>query len=103
MAEHGFYQFYETFLDFKMNYKTLEIERILGISKAESDLKSIVIEQLRKPIVIMLCLNGIATIIFFAEIFVHQWLKRRNCNVTIQIFKFVTCFDMNYLHFNLLY
>lgn len=79
MAEHGFYQFYHSFMDFKMKWIGQSFSRPTGRIRDEIDLESITIEQLRKPMIIVLYLNGMATIIFVAEFLVFKWLKWRNC------------------------
>lgn len=76
MAEHGFYQFYHSLLDFQRNNNSYFIRSII---RNDDDLQLITIKQMRKPIIIFLYLNGIATIIFVAEILIYKWLKWRNC------------------------
>ena len=45
----------------------------------EVELQSINGDQFKTPMIILLFLNGIATIIFVAEILVSKWLKWRSC------------------------
>lgn len=80
MAEYGFYQFYQSFMEFHMDYEGQAYERLSKVNrdKDEIHLESITIEQLRKPIVIVLCLNGLATIMMVVEILIFNWLKWRN-------------------------
>lgn len=78
MAEHGFYQFYQSLVDFQQNWMVVEVGMITHKDNYEVNLEPITIEQLKKPIIIALCLNGIATILFVAEICVYKWLQWRN-------------------------
>lgn len=78
MAEHGFYGFYQDIMDFKLKHLIGRLAQVKGMIGDGVDLQSITIEQLRKPVVIVLCLNGIATIVFVIEILVFKWLKWRN-------------------------
>lgn len=80
MAEHGFYQFYQSWMEFERKF----LSRSAGIFDVEFELKPITIEQLRKPSIIVLCLNGLAVVIFVAEILVFKWLKSRNRKHSIQ-------------------
>lgn len=58
--------------------------------KYEVNLEPITIEQLRKPIIIVLCLNGIAGILFIAEIVVFKWLEwRKRKQLTIDNAAFI--------------
>lgn len=80
MAEHGFYQFYHSIMEFKQKYIGQKFSRAIGTNENEiNDLRPIIIEQLRKPIIIALGLNAIAVIIFVAEILVFKWLQWRDC------------------------
>ena len=83
MAEHGFYQFYHSILEFEMKETAGTVYLDMGIDKDEIDLEPITIEQMKKPIIIFLCLNGIAVILLIIEILVFKWLKWRNCKQSI--------------------
>lgn len=83
MAEQGFYQFYHSISDFSQKW-------VFGkFDKDEVDLQSITIEQLRRPIMIILLLNGIASILFVAEILIFKWLKWRNREQRKNVFEFI--------------
>lgn len=82
MAEHGFYQFFESYFEF-LEHRFANV--IMKMDDSD-DLQTITIEQMKKPIVIFLCLNGLAAIIFIAEILIFRWLKWRNRKRTL-IFK----------------
>lgn len=77
IAEYGFYQCYDSYMEIKLKH----LAHIVGLTiiKDEFDIESITINKLRKPIIIVLCLNGIATIAFVVEIFIFKWLEWRNC------------------------
>lgn len=79
MSEHGFYQFYDSYMQFILNSMLQKYAQTAGAIKGEMDLQSITIEQLRKLIVIVLCLNGIAALLFVVEILAYKWLRWRNC------------------------
>lgn len=85
LAEHGFYQFYQSIADFAKKKWSQKFYMSSRNSNNEDDLfQAIAVEQFKKPISIVLYLNGIATIIFIAEIFIFKWLKWRNCMQTSQ-------------------
>ena len=84
MVEHGFVQFYQSYLIYKehrafaMNFLLFEVT--MNKRKNDGDeLQSISVEQFKTPMIILLFLNGIATIILVAEILVSKWLKWRSC------------------------
>lgn len=80
MAEYGFYQFSESISEFKHKWKAGVIDRTVeNDNNVDDDLQSITMEQMKKPIIILLCLSAIAIIIFVAEILTFKWLKWRNC------------------------
>lgn len=79
MTEYGFYQFYHSLSVFERKWLIGRAYVNIGIDKNEINLESITIEQMNKPIMIALCLNVAATIVFIAEILVFKWLKWRNC------------------------
>lgn len=79
MAE--FYQFYHSLLEFKLKRFIEKFNRLMRINRDKIDLEPIVIEQFEKPIISFLYLNGIAAIVFIAEILVFKWLNWRNCKL----------------------
>lgn len=86
MAEHGFYQFYRSFMEFRFKYDGEKIRLASRIIDEIDSLDSITIEQLRKPIIIVLYLNGISTIIFIAEFLIFnrlKWRNRKHSNIEI--------------------
>lgn len=78
MTEHGFYQFYQSFSRFKYKNIVEKVKQLTGNDEDEIELEPIMLEQLKKPIIIYACLNGIATIIFIVEILLFKWLKWRD-------------------------
>lgn len=82
MVEHGFNQFYTSFVDYK---EMIDFNKVfLGLETNnenddddDDDLKSITIEQFKIPIIIVICLNALPTIIYVAEILVFKWLNWR--------------------------
>ena len=84
MVEHGFVHFYQSYLIYKEQRAYAKeffmFDIILNKTKNDSnEFQSISVEQFKTPMIILLFLNGIATIIFVAEILVSKWLKWRSC------------------------
>lgn len=79
MAKHGFFQFYQSLLEFQQKWRMAKYGLTSRKENYEVDLEPITIEQLRKPIIIVLCLNAVAIAVLVAEILVFKWLKWRNC------------------------
>lgn len=90
MTEHGFDQFYQHILEFQQKWLFAKDGMTTRKDKYEVNLEPITIEQLRKPIIIVLCLNGIAGILFIAEIVVFKWLEwRKRKQLTIDNAAFI--------------
>lgn len=79
MAEHGFYLFFHFLMEFQLKWRLTKIGMTSLKENYKVNLEPITIEQLRKPIIIALCLNGVAVFVFVAEIFVFKWLNWRSC------------------------
>lgn len=77
MVEYGFGKFYDSISDFN---RQLYVSFRRGYKEKDDDLLlPITIEQIWPVIIIVLSLNGIATIIFVAEILYYKWRNWRNC------------------------
>lgn len=76
MAEYGFHEYCQSISEFTLNWYAKDIERSMENSNVDNDLQPITIEQLQKPIIIVLSLNGIATITFFAEVILFKFYSR---------------------------
>lgn len=79
MVEHGFDKFYYSVAEAYMKRVTNEYEISFLLEEEDDQLQSIAIEQIWPVIYIVLSLNGIATIIFVAEILHYKWKNWRNC------------------------
>lgn len=86
MAEYGFYKFYDSISKFKFNLRVDEIYHEIENKKVHDDMQPLTIEHLRKPIIIVVCLNGIALLSTVVEILLVKWLNWRKCKRLIYIF-----------------
>lgn len=85
MVEHGFDYFYDSINEFSQK-RLIEKLKIVHFhmrgkknEEDDQDLQPVTVEQLWPVIYIILSLNGIATIIFVAEILYSKWQNWRNC------------------------
>lgn len=80
MAEYGFYQFYQSLSELQTKQLASKLYGPSGVDNEDNNhLQPITMEQLKKPITIILCLNGIATILVVAEVLLLKWMKLRDC------------------------
>lgn len=73
MMQSGLYRFYTSLADY--DRKIIE-EEYLAANKDdedEDDLQALTIEQLKRPLMLLLSLCGIVMVIFIGEILVFKW------------------------------
>lgn len=72
MMQNGLHQFYTNFADFKQKFLVREY-----LSEKDDDLQALTAEQLKRPMILMSCLFGVAIVIWMAEIIIFRWKNRR--------------------------
>lgn len=75
---NGLHKFYTSLADFNQKL----IGRVYS-NGDEDELKALTMEQLRKPMILIICLWGVATTIFLIEMILFKWnnfKRKRNRN-----------------------
>lgn len=80
MSEYGFHKFYESKFTFDWHTKNIN-QSTENVMEDIIDLQPITIEQLRKPIIIAMSLNGIGLILLVVEVLLFRWKKWRSCEL----------------------
>lgn len=73
MIESGLHQFYTSFTDFKR--KLTERHDVIKPDEDGDDVQAMTLEQLRRPMILTLCLCGVAAVILIVEILVVKWIQ----------------------------
>lgn len=78
MVENGIHKFYLSLAIFKQKL----IDRAY-LEQIDDDFQALTVEQLKRPMILLFYLWGMATIIFIAEMTIFKWIycnRRRNSN-----------------------
>lgn len=78
IAENGLHQFYDSFIAFQRNF----IERD-HLKQQDEDIQALTVEQLRRPMILVFFLWGVAIVIRIAEIIAIKWRHWRNHQIGI--------------------
>lgn len=73
MMESGLHHFYRTFAEFRSKFSQRPNEH-----QDTDDILVLEIDQMIRPMKIIFCLWGLATVLFITEVIVHKWNKWRN-------------------------
>lgn len=68
MMESGLHQLYTSMTDFKQKL----VDRVYAIVESE-DFRALTMEQLKRPLILLFCLWGVALIVFIAETIASKW------------------------------
>lgn len=74
MSENGLYQFYNSFAEF--SYKSYISHN--NPQSNDGEIPPITMQQFKRMMLFILCLNGSATVVFLAEILIFMWMDWRN-------------------------
>lgn len=70
----GLLKFYTSFTLFKRQF----IDRAYVVFNSEEDDQALTMEQLKRPMILIVCLWGMSIMIWIAEIIIYRWKNRRN-------------------------
>lgn len=80
MMENGMYEYFGSLLEFKQNLllRNSDVYEGYEFNVKDDFIRPFTMEQLKRPIELILFFYGLAILIFLIEIIVHKWNMWRN-------------------------